>query len=100
RPAAEPAGPPVAGRQVAEVPVDDPQAEPVRRREVRQHRPAQRATGKEVSGGPERGPSSLWSRAMLDCFPRPPLGAGAVNAYHAYLLDGLLQVAPQIDRVL
>lgn len=25
---------------------------------------------------------------------------GAVNAYHAYLLDGLLQVAPQIDRVL
>lgn len=26
--------------------------------------------------------------------------AGALNAYHAYLLDGLLQVAPQIDRVL
>ncbi|HGM5446699.1 TPA: lipase family protein [Stenotrophomonas maltophilia] len=25
---------------------------------------------------------------------------GALNAYHAYLLDGLLQVAPQIDRVL
>lgn len=25
---------------------------------------------------------------------------GAINAYHAYLLDGLLQVAPQIDRVL
>ncbi|HCT28860.1 MAG TPA: lipase [Stenotrophomonas sp.] len=25
---------------------------------------------------------------------------GAVNAYHAYLLDGLLQVAPQIDHVL
>jgi len=25
---------------------------------------------------------------------------GAVNAYHAYLLDGLLQVAPQIDQVL
>ncbi|KAF1014537.1 MAG: hypothetical protein GAK31_02023 [Stenotrophomonas maltophilia] len=25
---------------------------------------------------------------------------GALNAYHAYLLDGLLQVAPQIDAVL
>ncbi|PZP80208.1 MAG: lipase [Stenotrophomonas maltophilia] len=25
---------------------------------------------------------------------------GALNAYHAYLLDGLLQVAPQIDRIL
>lgn len=25
---------------------------------------------------------------------------GTLNAYHAYLLDGLLQVAPQIDRVL
>lgn len=25
---------------------------------------------------------------------------GALNAYHAYLLDGLLKVAPQIDRVL
>ena len=25
---------------------------------------------------------------------------GALNAYHAYLLDGLLQAAPQIDRVL
>lgn len=25
---------------------------------------------------------------------------GAINAYHAYLVDGLLQVAPQIDRVL
>lgn len=25
---------------------------------------------------------------------------GALNAYHAYLLDGLLQVAPQVDRVL
>ncbi len=25
---------------------------------------------------------------------------GALSAYHAYLLDGLLQVAPQIDRVL
>ncbi|HIE1100647.1 lipase family protein [Stenotrophomonas maltophilia] len=25
---------------------------------------------------------------------------GALNAYHAYLLDGLLQVAPRIDRVL
>ncbi|MHC1654061.1 lipase family protein [Stenotrophomonas maltophilia] len=25
---------------------------------------------------------------------------GALNAYHAYLLDGLLQVAPQINRVL
>ncbi|MGE6334757.1 lipase family protein [Stenotrophomonas sp. NPDC077659] len=26
--------------------------------------------------------------------------AGAINAYHAYLLDGLLQLAPQIDKVL
>ena len=26
--------------------------------------------------------------------------SGALNAYHAYLLDGLLQVAPQVDGVL
>ncbi len=70
RPAVEPAGPPVAGRQVAEVPMDDPQAEPVRWREVRQHRPAQRATGRNKKKAPQ-GLSLSVIHAMRGWFVRP-----------------------------